>query len=250
MSENETTTTNEVYKLHIEPIEFKGTMKTMMLTTNDLCKSIGSVFSNVTKDYQGARITVDRGYISAQLYFSMAGDAPDGMYKFVDTYQNSVKEKNVMLRFNNSIRKNRVMSLTDTAKSMLSDFIPQYDPISRVIYINNKNEVQWNNASREYSVNVPNSGGLLPGSKLEMFMIVPFDLTKFLKSLYGVRDKNTRYEYSIAVVRPMNNIQLGDNRIISTNWLINIIQYDNNKVMELAKATNSFPTDNILNIIK
>lgn len=229
--------------------KFDGTEKTKYMTSTEFAKMIGSVFNKLSNDFQGTRIYIDRNIVKTDLYFAVSEQTENG-FKFVDTVQNSHASGNLIDRVNSMNRKH-LLVLTDQAKSVLKDFIPNYDVVRNIPYFNSKKEPIWRNICSERSVPLQNCFGLLPGSQLNTMISVAFDPIKFLKKAYGDTDDNGDVmEYSVLPVRPLNPVQGPNGAIISNEYLLNITQSNRNNVIELVKKTNVYPQQNFLNIIK
>lgn len=234
-----------VQKISLKKHVFSGTAKTKYTTSNDFAKAISSIFTQISSDFQGTRIFMNRGFLQTELYFAVT-DHAEGEFKFVDTVQNQKKKNDLITRINSMNRRHAIV-LTEGAKEILKDFIPPYDEVTHMPYINSKKEPIWKNICNERAVQTQN---YFPGGVMSTMLSVAFDMTKFLKGIYGTtNEKGNALEYTVTALRALNPMQYG-NIVASSNYLLAITQYNRSEVIELTKKTNSMPQENYLNIIK
>lgn len=221
---NETNDGKQEIRLDFERSEFIGDVSTKKIHSLDLSQEINEVLNTVLFDYHGCTVAARAdNSIAITLYFSDNKGTPgEDEFKCLD-YSNLVssRKQSPISRINawNARNKNKVYSLTNECKQLLSDFM----------YTNNNGKIEWGKNVREVFENG------------RTFVAVDgFDIIKFLKKKYGTKakDKSGRIEYSARVAAKFNERM----------FIIEIGRVDTTDIMTLAMKTGLLPMQNSLNI--
>ena len=214
--------------------EFKGTVKTSYTTTQDLCKDINKIFSEVISDYEGCMIEPDAyGNLSLKIY--LAGDKPEDVNKVKCLEKiGSGTVNNVFDRLSNFNRSqsSRYFALTEDAKDILEEFV----------YAPNGKKPNWNSIAVEFT---DNSGW---GAGQRIYTKVQLDLKRVIKKMYGKKLADGGYaDYMISMVRPLGydfSAQQGmmyNPAALVSNYIISIAQLDSKELERLCKEIGIAP---------
>lgn len=198
----------------IDRIEFKPDAASKFITDIKLAKLIGSVFGQITGDYEGARIMNDANHnVYADLYFKN-NMKKDGYKKFIHRIGDIVDKNYNIIDMLSTISRSSVRSLelTEEGKNIIKDFLPPFAPNSNTRYIDTKtvfnketksykNEfvVNWKNVGVE--VNQRSSAvGYIP-STVTTYLVIPINLSLFLANVYDeyVPDTKIHYAYKVSL---------------------------------------------------
>lgn len=211
-------TQREKLRISVEPMEFDGVWKTKIMTTVDLAKIVNGIFRPVFNDFEGSLILLDQfNRLNLTLYFSDKGQAGEDQYKVL-TPANRVGRNSTaaqrILSFKTKNR-NKNFNLTNEAKELLIDFMPTKPG----------KQFNWDTAVFEQQQQTGyNSYNIVVG-------ITGLNLTKIIRMLYRNNSNKGNYDYEITILRPVGT----DYGFKQKNYLINIMQFNNAKVQELAE---------------
>jgi hypothetical protein len=232
-------------KIGIEPTEMEGTFKSKLITSSKLCSMINKVMRMVTPDFEGSRIQISGSNVIAELFFAENPHAivKDGQFKAIERfdglYSKARDAASLIERYNKRKTTSRQYELTRDGKEALSEFVPNQFVVNREKHI-----VDWSRVVSEDTEQ-------MYGGQNKIYVIVQFDLHKFLRKVYGEKAADgSRYIYEISVVRPLNNIKLPGGNIVSTKWLLNVMQVDDANVRATYEDSGFSPLQNTLNIIR
>lgn len=251
-SKKEENTTTDRLRIDLsspEPFGNDGGIKTMLLTSKDICEKISAIFGEVFTDYVGAKIKINNGinkFISkylnkdsynaannigvpyVELYFK---DFPEDKSRGIKAIRpiSSPNEKN-----NDIIR--GVVNLTESKSALayyptdelfevLTDFIKPINPNMNIVRSELYSEVQED--MNRY------------GNNRELLgCIAPVSLRAIIEKIYGtdIRDDHDKlikkYQYSIKIV---NSIMHNNNSGIEASYIFSIDQLDYALINKLSR---------------
>lgn len=221
----------EIVKNVIEttPVDFTPDRESEQISTDEFARRIGSVFKQITGDYEGASIVtpVGGGTIYARLWFS---DNPDikTKVKFVNKIADMLPRHGNIIDVMNGMTGSTAKSLafTDDAKDYLAQIVPRVNPenkavvitTERVKVINEKKEVHWENDQKIKWENLAYErlSIMKYSSGQKVYLVIPIDISKFLKMNNGSKDEKSgdTLQYS---VNPTNTLTNGYGYLIEIN---------------------------------
>ncbi len=205
-------------RIEVEPIAFDGLIKGKYTTTMELSKLVNSVFKASMADYEGSLIlpTPNGQYLECTLYFkNKNAENSDQIKNLVPVGASQGNKRIDRYEAFNSRTTNKMFTLTEETKQILSDFIVGKPG----------QKIDWNKHVFEQAEQVYNGN-------IVYVKVVGIDLYKILKTIYGGKIDGDRCDYNISVLRPS-----GPN-----NHLICIQQLDTKEVEKLAQSVGLLQT--------
>jgi hypothetical protein len=233
-------------RINIKTIEMEGTFKSKLITSVKLCNMINKIMRGVSPDFDGSRIQVQGSNVVCELFFCENPhiQPKEGQIQVIERRDNLYNNKtrdaaSIIDRYNRRNRVSTQYELTEEGKEAFAEFVPSYFVINR-----EKGIVDWSRASSE-DCEVAYNG------RNKVYVKIQFDLQKFLRKVYGKSaGDGTDYIYEIAVLRPLDALKIGGGNIVSTKWLMNILQVDDANVRSTYEESGFSPLQNTLNIIR
>ena len=181
--------------------EFEGNLKTMILSSSDMCEKVSALFASFFYDYAGCKVRVNDGRanpvvansipygnIYVDLYFKDMGKVPEGcnIIKNITPIGGSSDKKeekdSLLARYMrvNGARTGRAYNVSDDTFKTLNNLMG-------LTYNNSR----WLERTQEMVTNYS------VYSKEEIVVCISgLDLNTILSKIYGVKDEDGRYEYS------------------------------------------------------
>ena len=219
-------------KLDLQKNAFPKLIETAFADTHSFSQMINSVFSEAFKpQYYGSKIDFINNRVDSTLYFTDRGarddeyDDENGPYKAIEPIGTKGEGVVAQLKAYNNFHsmaggyRPKFYKLTNTCKSILSEFIPRYA-------MDSKGNIKWDKGDlvTEHSM----SDGY--GSS-RVLIGVKIDFVRLIKKVYG-----SEYDYSVIMGQPVNtNVQMfagGASAI--RNWQMFIIRASKEDIKNLA----------------
>jgi predicted DNA-binding antitoxin AbrB/MazE fold protein len=230
-------------RIKINPVEMEGTYKSKLITSVRLCAMVNKIMRGVSPDFDGSRLQVVGSNIVGELFFTENPHTQlrDGQIKVIER-RDSSKARDVagaIERYNRRNRSATQYELTQEGKEAFAEFVPHYFVTNR-----DKGTVDWGRATTE-------DAEMGFNGRNKIYVKMQFDLHKFLRKVYGGKAADqSNYIYEIGVLRPLDGIKLENGNIVSTKWLLNILQVDEASVRETYEESGFSPLQNTLNIVR
>ena len=253
---NESTKQQKKEKLRIsfETEEFIGTCTSKFITSTALGKLISNKFKDISNDFIGVRFDFDKvntnGILPCNMVFANNQKDPDKYKLVVPFASNANGGADFVTRFNTMNRAHDMLELTEDAKEMLADFVPNYSfYANKTIRTRNgkgEEQINWKVATTEkvYNNNYYGMNQNAAVCNLEL----QFDIIRFLKKLYGNTDsKGNTLLYMVNMMAPIGGINNNGMMGRSNNMLLNIIQVNKDYVQRMSEEC--FPAQNANNIV-
>lgn len=197
----EKTQTEEISIKVVDHPEFEGDIKTMLLSSTEMCEKISAYFGAFFFDYAGCKIRINdgrnpavasflpQGAIYVDLYFKDMGKVSEDV-KIIKNIipmgkkedDDGTKKDTLLSRYMrvNGARNGRAYTVTaDTFKTLNS------------ITNQSLSNGRWMERTQELITNYS-----IYGKEEIVVCITGIDLNKILSEIYGVRDEDGHYEYS------------------------------------------------------
>lgn len=221
-TENKTTIKEEKKKKGIslkETLEFPGTLKTNITTTQSLAELINGVLRNVMCDYEGCFIGVNQSGLYLTLFFTDKGEPAEGQVKVLKNMTTTpAKSSPVMEKIQalSQYSRSKMFELTADAKEILSS----------IMDVPANAKVNWKNCVSEITVPVNNYGQAYNVT----VQVNGISINKILQIVYGTKDDCGKYvQYNTNIIRPVP--------YSPSVYIINIMQLKSEQLEQLAQTT-------------
>lgn len=202
-----------------EHLEFPGTLKTNITTSQSLAELINGVLRNVLSDYEGCFIGVDQNGLNLTLYFTDKGEATEGQIKVLKNMTKTpVKSAPVIEKIHalSMYSRSNMFTLTDDAKEV----------ISGIMDVPGNAKINWSNCVTEVTVPVNNYGQAYNVT----VKVSGVSINKILQIVYGTKDEDGKYvQYSTSILRPVP--------YSPSIFIISIMQLRTEQLEQLAQST-------------
>lgn len=196
MSNKPKVKTEEKKKAFIEVVEhteFKGDMKTNILSSIEMAKVVSSLFAPAFHDYYGCNVrindgrnplianTMPIGAIYVDLYFKDYGEAADGTWKNVIPRAQAVKGKDMGSRY---------LSVVGNANNSRAYEVTKetYEALEEFTFANGR--IRWSDYTQEMTTQMSAYG------KDEVVVCISgLSLNKIITKIYGEKTEEGRFEY-------------------------------------------------------
>lgn len=228
-----TTNNQEQQKTYLRlenPLPFKGTINGDITTSVDLARTINKLFSSAFKDYEGCTLGLNQfGQFNCSLYFKDKGNGnivPLAVSTRGRQFSPSDRIKAMNLR-----NKNKTYTISDELRDVLEQFVN---------FQGGRNaKPNVNNHITEVTEQAYGGAGFI------YIMIDNININKILKTIYGSKTEDSRYDYNVSVIKPIGMMG-GANQ----NYIVKVDQIDATKVEQLAAKVGMVPTVGTIPIIR
>lgn len=222
----ENNNTNRIpFDIQMDPIDFHASAETAFSTTVDIAKRINDVMKKVFADYYGCVVSVQyvadqysRFFITPKLVFKVMNDsAYDGSHITGFIPASKIGDDNNIL--------GRIQRVSDMSRGPKVKMTDEMKDVIKKFMIMDPNKIDsrfdWSTMFKESVTH--------EGAYVEVFKL---DITKFLKFIYGSKDKNGGdANYQISPVYQISSVQYGGN----DNWSVNIMRLNGSDLAVSAK---------------
>lgn len=213
-----------------KPVPFKGTLNGDITTSVELAKVINKLFSSAFKDYEGCTLGLNQfGQFNCALYFKDKGNGDIIPLAVSTRGRNSSPADRIKAM--NLRNKNKTYTISDTLRDVLEQFV---------------NVQGGRNAKPNIDAKLTEVMEQAYGSAGFIYvMIDDININKILKTIYGSKDEESRYDYNVTVIKPVGPMG-GTNQ----NYIIKVDQLDITKVEQLAAKVGLVPTVGTIPMIR
>lgn len=227
----------EPLRIKVKPEEFESVSRGKLITVTKLAGKINQIFKPVLEGYEGCTVMPNQfgQQIEVCLYFKDVPAHNTGkklvcLESVLNTGRNLTAAQRIM-NMNTAIR-NKKYQLTEQAKEVLTPFIKGTGKNGAIKW----NEIVQEETSQDYS-----SYG-----RYSIYVKVPVDITKILRTIWGKRKGDSTYEYMVNIVKPLSTSIDG----MATDWLLSIQQLDVKEIEKVANEVGLVPTAERIPIIR
>lgn len=219
----------------VEHPEFKGDMKTNIVTSIEMADIVSSLFAPAFPDYYGCRICVNNGSdpivsptlpygaLYVDLFFKDNGPAPEGIKKnIVPRGSNNEGKTDIGSRFArvNGSNNARAYEVSKTTYEMLEEFV------------RSNGRIRWQDRTTEIS-----SPMSIYGKDEVVVRIAGLDLNRVITKIYGSKTEDGRYEYQATVSTMIPNK--------TQEFILQVVQLDLATVRDLQNKLGIYNTASI-----
>lgn len=224
-----------------ETREFPGVQKSEITTLVDIGKMVNSIFRPVFSDYAGCNLTLAaNNSIVTELYFKYTGQSDPDKYTAVARKSDMARTSNNPMQMINNLN-NRNSSkqfvLTQPAMDIISEFL--YGSVSQ------NGNINWEKDKYGIVTERTQRANQMYNSYVSYVQINHIDINKIIRAIYGKRDGDTKFEYSILPIRELPSV---DGRL--RNMLVSITQVNVKEVETLLSKLGGYtPTKDSIPMI-
>lgn len=226
-------------RITMQPQDFESVIDSKVTTTAKLAKTVSTIMKTTFVDFEGCIILPDNsGKLSVALYFKDKQDDSTEKVKALQPVVGRRSNTSAYQRITNwNVRtRDKIYDLSQTAKEILSEFIPKA----------RNGKINWSNIMCEQTQYEYNMQTIY-------VQIFGLDINRLVKKIYGNKIKKgeviERYEYNVTPLKP---IVTGINPTINIpkDFIIKIERLNTREVEEIAKMVGTIPMSGAIPMIR